>query len=475
MKKYTKTLLLLVAAVAVIAVSCKKDAKDAGTRKLEANAAFLKPTAVIPTNANGTISSNLTLTNDKTWLIDGIIYLTNGAVLTIQPGTTLVSGAFKTYTDQTGATRQIRGVIVATKGTQINAIGTADQPIVFTSPNDVCNRAPGDLGGVILLGDAPTNKATSTVIEGLPANPPADITYGGTDATDNSGTLKYVRIEFAGFRLFADNEINGLTLGGVGSGTTLDHIQVSYSADDSFEFFGGTVNATYLLSLACDDDDYDFDQGYRGAITRAIALKDPNSTHSQSGTPALADANGIESDNDATGSTATPQTRPNLQNLTIIGYCCDSAQSGRELKFGTRFRRNSSFSLQSSIVAGFPVIASFEGMVTAPSAPGTWANNWGHADSVLYTPGTGIPSWIVASTSLLTPACFNDTLKLGTGGLTPCFSGNGCTPNTYSFSNLLPRTGSPVLSTGAGAVSTATLSNWSSGNWANFNPQSTVY
>jgi hypothetical protein len=129
--------------------------------------------------------------------------------------------------------------------------------------------------------------------------------------------------------LSTDNEINGLTLGGVGSGTTLNHIQVSFSNDDSFEFFGGTVNADHLIALARTDDDFDFDNGYSGTIQYALALKDPFSTHTVSG--GVSDANGIESDNNAAGNGAlTPLTNPKLRNFTILGYSTNSSASDLE-------------------------------------------------------------------------------------------------------------------------------------------------
>jgi hypothetical protein len=157
-----------------------------------------------------------------------------------------------------------------------------------------------------MLGDAPTNKPSTTVVEGLTG---ADYQYGGTNANHNAGILKYVRIEFAGYDLLAPNsgnEINSLSLGGVGNGTTLDHIQISYGLDDSFEFFGGTVNATNLISFGAQDDNYDFDYGYTGTISCALALSDYNSQHSQSGN--VSDSNGIESDNNILNVSATPFT-----------------------------------------------------------------------------------------------------------------------------------------------------------------------
>ena len=145
------------------------------------------------------------------------------------------------------------------RGAKIEANGTASNPIVFTSGKAAGSRLRGDWGGIIILGNAPTNRPLSPapLVEGG-----VDRRYGGTTANDNSGTMRYVRIEFAGIAAEPGSEINGLTLGGVGSGTTLEYIQVSYGNDDAYEFFGGTVNAKYLVSYATSDDDYDFDFGY---------------------------------------------------------------------------------------------------------------------------------------------------------------------------------------------------------------------
>src|SRR6186713_295686 len=251
-----------------------------------------RPQKHVPVDANSLITVSL-LDKDTIWLIDGVSYVAPGNTLTIEPGAFLTSGNFKTYNDPVYGSQSLRGVLVVTRGGKLIANGTAAAPIVFTSPN-ATNRKAGDFGGVVLLGNAPINQTVPQRIEGIPDPVPTgvDVNYGGSTATDSSGVLTFVRIEFAGFRLTANNEINGLTLGGVGSKTVLNHIQVSWSADDAFEFFGGTVNANHLIALSSDDDDYDFDFGYSGTIQYAISLKDSSSTHSKSG--GLPDANGLE-------------------------------------------------------------------------------------------------------------------------------------------------------------------------------------
>ncbi len=187
--------------------------------------------------------------------------------------------------------------------------------IVFTS--NEATKAPGDWGGIVLLGRARTNQNTassSPTIEGvaLPTLPAGiDVTYGSnTDAnnTESSGTLQYVRIEYAGAAIAANNELNSLTFGGVGSGTIVDHIEAAYGADDSFEFFGGTVSPKYLVSLNTNDDIFDFDFGYNGSLQFILGVRRSGFVY--------ADANGIESDNDANTSNLLPRTQAKISNMT---------------------------------------------------------------------------------------------------------------------------------------------------------------
>ncbi|MGB4414420.1 MAG: hypothetical protein WBI53_05990, partial [Paludibacter sp.] len=185
-----------------------------------------------------------TWTKNNVYLLNGFVYIPNGVTLTIEAGT-IIRG------DITN-----KGTIIVEMGGKLIANGTAVEPIVFTSNQAAGSRNYGDWGGIILLGKAPINPVTATIEGGVGRS------YGGSDATDNSGSLQYVRIEFPGIAFTTDNEINGLTMGGVGSGTILDNIQVSYSGDDSFEWFGGTVNAKHLIALRGWDDDFDTDFGY---------------------------------------------------------------------------------------------------------------------------------------------------------------------------------------------------------------------
>lgn len=359
-----KKFLILSAAVATFAItSCKKEAAPSGESNtpesfnpVNTKAADYVESTLPKDTISGNISVNTTLTKDKVWYLKGIVAVDN-ATITIEAGTHIVG-----LVDANNKP----GVLAICRHGQINAVGTASAPIVFTSKNLVdgntfTTAAPGDFGGVILLGQAPVNVANKT-IEGLDAIEPFDNRYGGAVSNHSSGTMKYVRIEYAGYILSAGNEVNGLTCGGVGSGTTLDHIEVAYGADDSFEFFGGTVNATYLISLAPDDDNFDFDNGYRGTIQYALAVADVFATHSTSGSSS--DSNGIESDNNAPAEDATysltPKTHPILRNLTIIGAPSINTWAGLGYKYGARIRRGSEIEIYESVILGYPTAFNFD-------------------------------------------------------------------------------------------------------------------
>ena len=248
----------------------------------------------------GTISANKTLDASKVYLLKGFVYVTDGVTLTIPAGTVIRGDEGS------------KASLVVTRGGKIMAEGTASKPIVFTSNKAVGSRAPGDWGGIIILGKAKNNiPGGEGLIEGGFTEPFGK--HGGSNDEDNSGILKYVRVEFPGIPFVPGNEINGITFGSVGRGTTLDYLQVSYCGDDSYEWFGGTVNAKHLVSIANIDDVFDFDNGYTGKLQYLVAQRDP----------ALADqagqSNGIESDNSEKAFTTEPRTRPVISNLTLIG------------------------------------------------------------------------------------------------------------------------------------------------------------
>jgi hypothetical protein len=280
---------------------------------------------------------------DTCYVMTGLYYVEPGFTLTIQPGTT-VKGHKATG-----------GTLIITKGAQIFAQGTVHKPIVFTSDQPAGSRAPGDWGGIIVLGDAPVNKV-NPVIEGgliLGSCLGGGTTYGGNDASDNSGILSYIRIEFCGFRFQTDNEVNGLTMGGVGSGTQVDHIQVSYSNDDAFEWFGGTVNCNYLATLGTTDDEFDTDFGFTGHVQFGFALRDPDNSDP------TGQSNGFESDNDGSStSSAVPYTRPIFSNMTLVGPERNNANVpfplGETFQYSMLLRRSTRTNIYNSAILGYP-------------------------------------------------------------------------------------------------------------------------
>jgi hypothetical protein len=280
------------------------------------------------TTLTGNINTTTTLTSDKVWTLKGYVYVTDGAKLIIQPGTTIVSDVAE------------KGALCVERGSQIIAEGTQSKPIVFTSGRPEGQRTPGDWGGIVILGRAKTNRSSEPTIEGGIGRP-----YGGTNDSDNSGVMRYVRIEYAGIAAMPNSEINALTLGGVGNGTILENIQTIYANDDAFEFFGGTVNGKNLYAFATADDDFDFDFGYTGVITNGVAKRDPQFVDSGDA------GNGVECDNDGTGSSAQPVTHPKLFNMILVGPNTSSSLANHNL--GLRFRRATQFTMKNSIVWGW--------------------------------------------------------------------------------------------------------------------------
>jgi hypothetical protein len=311
-----KKLLVLLASLTMFACS-----KDLGGDVAPVNV----PTS---TTLSGNISATTTLTADKEWTLKGYVYVTDGAKLIIQPGTIIKSDISE------------KGALCIERGAQLIAEGTAAKPIIFTSGRVVGEKQPGDWGGIVVLGRAKTNRTSEPTIEGGIGR-----AYGGTNDLDNSGILKYIRIEYAGVAAMPNSEINALTLGGVGSGTIIENVQTIYANDDAFEFFGGTVSPKNLYAYGTADDDFDFDFGYRGKVSNSISKRDPQFVDNGDA------GNGVECDNDGTGSTATPYTHPKLYNMILVGPNVSTALANHNL--GLRFRRATQFTMKNSIVWGW--------------------------------------------------------------------------------------------------------------------------
>ena len=294
---------------------------------------------------SGTITSNTTWTCNNTYLLSGFVYVKSGATLTIEPGT-IIKGEKAT-----------KGTLIITRTGKIVAQGTSTNPIVFTSNEAIGDRAAGDWGGVIILGNAPVNLYDTVaavngqgVIEGGVDNAAGDGKFGGTNAADSSGVFSYVRIEYPGIAFVTNNEINGLTMGGVGSKTKIDHIQVSYSGDDSYEWFGGTVNCSHLIAYRGLDDDFDTDNGFSGNVQFVVGFRDPKVAD------AAGSSNGFESDNDSRGSDRQPYTSPKFSNVTLVGplpTLLDTAST--YYRRGLHLRRNTYCSVYNAAVLGWPI------------------------------------------------------------------------------------------------------------------------
>ena len=294
---------------------------------------------------SGTITGKLHLSSSKIYGLKGIVYVADGGELSMEPGTVVFG--------EVGGT----SALCINRGGKINAPGTADKPIVFTSGVVAGQRDRGDWGGLLIMGKAPTNLGEAPIEGGIADDATKRVNgwYGGNDPHDNSGVLTYVRIEFAGIAESPDNEINGLTMGAVGDGTTIHHVQVSYSGDDSFEWFGGTVNAKYLIAYNTIDDDYDTDNGYSGKVQFGLVKR-------VSSIADISNSEAFESDNDSKSSEKEPFTRPVFSNFTCIGPVQDTNwTSGTGTgKYHSRFltgaqiRRNSRMSLLNSVLLGWP-------------------------------------------------------------------------------------------------------------------------
>lgn len=441
--------LLLLAGLSVAFTACKDDDDTAPSAPTGPKTVEELPAGNLATR---------TLSASKIYLLKGAVYVPDGVTLTIEPGTVIKGD------------KATNGSLVVKQGGRLVANGTADKPIVFTSNQPKGSRAPGDWGGVVICGRAPVNFPGGTgSVEGYDS----PISYGGNDANDNSGSLKYIRIEFAGIALTPGNEINGLTLAGVGASTTIDHIQVIYGGDDAFEFFGGTVNARYLVAAHTTDDMFDTDNGYAGKVQYAFGISNPNLSD-QAGS-----SNGFESDNDANGSANNPQTAAVFANVTLAGPQPTTGATlpagGNKYGVAVQIRRNSALSLYNSVIAGWPKGLDING--TASQA--------NFADGTLRVMGT-VLAGIPAGQEFLgtgTEGKFNES-----GSLNAVMANNSALQlhgNAFSLTapNSTPNAGSPVLSGSAAAPAgiEATAyrgafgtTNWLQG-WTNFDPQNTDY
>jgi len=304
------------------------------------------------------ITSNTTWTNTNVYQLTKIISVANGATLTIQAGTKIIGG-----TITTGQAPPVTALMVL-RGSRLNAVGTAAQPIVFTSSAAAGARAPGDWGGLILVGNARSNRTGRTVVEG-PA--PADTVSwnGGNLDNDNSGEIVYTRVEFAGAAAILNVELNSYSMYAVGSNTRFEYNQAIRGLDDMFEFFGGTVDGRYLVSYESGDDHFDMAEGYRGRLQYIIALQTGPRVSPRAGNPGAlsAEQNGFEIDGCgsasgtcALGFSSEPYTMPVVANFTIVGPGAGvlPVRSGGDGGVGMLLRRGTGGTWMNGVVARWP-------------------------------------------------------------------------------------------------------------------------
>lgn len=445
------------------------------------------PTGVKPiSEKQGTIFQSQTWSKDTVYLLRGTVYFPENYTLTIAPGT-VIKGAGPER-DPSGTNRP--GALVIERRAQIIAKGTAAQPIVFTSAKAAGQRGYGDWGGLVLVGKSPINRLSTLA---LPDGVRNTVQLYG-EPFDNSGIVQYVRIEYAGAVQPTSpvTRLGGLTLIGVGAGTVIDHVQVSYSGGDAFAWFGGSSSAKNLFAYRTFDDDWTVDWGYAGNVQFGAALRDPD-VADQSG------SNGFEVENYETDQTADvpavvpmngyTQAAPVFTNFSSFAFpatpvTTNSTKGTGAYRSAVYVRRNSAIGLYNSLFYGYPEGVRVESVSSATGLTGGSIDLRGVvlantatlftgvgaviSDQVLSYFNTGRSNQVIASTDVA-------SLLLGT--------------ETFSLSapNLLPQSGSPVL---AGAVTGGKVgssfftpvtyrgafgtTNWLSG-WTNFSPQTTDY
>lgn len=435
-----KSLLMLAVLTAMVATSCRKIEVDGDGNGNNNGGGNNNGNEVI---IEGVITSDKTLDDaSKKYILRNVVYVTNGATFTVKPGIT-VYGELAT-----------KGTLVITRGAKINAEGTADKPIVFTSQASEATRRAGDWGGVVVLGKASTNasfngKAGVGEIEGNVNNAQGYGLYGGEDApndNDNSGIIKYVRIEYAGFAFLPDKELNSLTLGAVGKGTIIEYVQISYALDDAIECFGGNVNLKHIVTYKTLDDDFDTDNGYNGKVQFGIVLRD--STRAD-----ISKVEGFESDNDANGTLLTPQTGATYSNMTVLGPRAKTNNVGNSLFLaGAQIRRNSSISIFNSVIAGWPTGLLIDDSKGNPTSANITANKLviknvtisGCAKPLDYAKNSTGADWGLAALT----AWFNDAAKNNAILATNEELLLGA-PFNYLAPNFTPQAGSPLIAAGA--------------------------
>ncbi len=400
------------------------------------NKTYPAPTTTI----TGTITASQSWNAGTTVLLQGPVYIKNNAIITIQPGVTIL-----------GSKAVAGSALIICKGSQLIANGTAASPIVFTSDQAPGARSVGDWGGVILLGSAALNYTNGiNNVEGLPVS--VDTEFGGgasPNNNDNSGSLKYVRIEFGGYVYQPNKEINGLTMGAVGKGTTLEHIQVSFTNDDGFEWFGGNVNAKWLVSYRNLDDDFDTDNGYSGNVQYGLIVRDPNLADN----PAVSTSEGFESDNDANGTTASPFTSAIFSNVTMVGPYRGATTNtiATGYRRGARIRRSSNLKIFNSIFMDIQRGVHIDG-TNCETYAGNGSIKFKHnivAGMQSRAVEQNTTNTFATNASVTTVQWFTNNANDSINGSSPSFTNILVSPYSYFTPDYRPTSTSPALATGS--------------------------
>ena len=284
---------------------------------------------------NLTSQEQLNLNADKKYLLRGQVFVRENQTLTIPAGTVIMGE------------KSTKGTLIIDRGGKIIANGTKEKPVIMTSNQKPGDRDKGDWGGLVLLGKAKINLPNPAVEVISPA-----VNYGGEDDNDNSGSLTFLRVEFAGIELTPNNETNGITLGAVGRGTKFENIQVSYGGDDGIEWFGGSVNGKNLIVFATWDDCFDIDNGFSGKLQFGLAIRYPSHADQS-------ESNGFEWDTDGDNDLSRFKTATVASNFTVIGPAIDKNSYNGNYRHAVDLRRNVAGSIVNSVFIGFPTAFRF--------------------------------------------------------------------------------------------------------------------
>lgn len=446
MKSLLKNVSMLMLSSIVFFSACKEDDP------------VKKPTETTAEIIQGELTGTTSLDASKKYLLRGKVYVQAGAELNIPAGT-LVMGEKSTD-----------GTLIINRGGKLNAMGTASNPVIFTSEAPKGFRNRGDWGGIVICGNATTNGNASSTIEGITGQAGSENGVygpgaGAAQTTQSSGTLTYCRIEFAGIDLSQDNELNSLTMGAVGSGTIINNIMVSYANDDAYEWFGGTNNMKYILAYSTLDDDFDTDRGFSGMVQYGLIIR-------QKGQADISTSRAFESSSN-NNATATPHTTAKFANITVMGPRLFGSSISTLYGAAVEVNSNSNLEVRNSVITGFPI-----GVRYNTSGPDAKILNNIFAENATLN--------AVSGGSVL-PTTFDvDNMIYATKDE---IWGSGAALNDYPVGVILPaatspyNTGAPDLS-GAGFESNAFYGafpatpqagwSWNSG-WINFDPINTDY